>query len=257
MAPMNIMEQNTIDKFGQIIQKDRLTHNQSWKWSSGTSVNSRVRKELLQACQYGFCICRLINWAIAARRKYPSQQILATKNDNKSAYCRGILHFATALQTATQLPEDHLAIITLRLTLGSAPCLFEWGIMSESICDLENELLKCKEWDSLTLHALVQADIPTQEYLDDDIPFAMGRESIVDIPVNLHGYVDIYINDMTGLTINLPKTRNANRLEAAIPLAIEVAARPNDINEPIPQEPMVVQEKLKAEGGLAETKIIL
>jgi hypothetical protein len=43
MAPMNIMEQNTIDKFGQIIPKDRLTDDQSWKWSSGTSVNSRCR----------------------------------------------------------------------------------------------------------------------------------------------------------------------------------------------------------------------
>ena len=85
----------------------------------------------------------------------------------------------------------------------------------------------------------------------------MGKELIVNVPVNPHGYVYVYINDTTGLTINLPKTRNANRLEAAIPLAIEVAARPNDINEPIPQEPMVVQEKLKAEGGLAETKIIL
>ena len=50
MAPMNIMAQNTIDKFGQIIPKDRLTHNQSWKWSSGTSVNSRVQKELFKAC---------------------------------------------------------------------------------------------------------------------------------------------------------------------------------------------------------------
>jgi hypothetical protein len=50
MAPMNIMEKNTIDKFGGIIQKDRLTHDQSWKWSSGTSVNSRIQKELLQAC---------------------------------------------------------------------------------------------------------------------------------------------------------------------------------------------------------------
>jgi hypothetical protein len=49
MAPMNIIEQNTIDKFGRIIQKDRLTHDRSWKWSSGTSVNSRVQKELLQA----------------------------------------------------------------------------------------------------------------------------------------------------------------------------------------------------------------
>jgi hypothetical protein len=86
MAPMNIMEQNLIDEFRRINQKDRPTHDQSWIWSSGTSVNSRVRKELLQACQYGFCIRRLINWEIAARRKYPGQRILATKFNYKSAY---------------------------------------------------------------------------------------------------------------------------------------------------------------------------
>ncbi len=83
----------------------------------------------------------------------------------------------------------------------------------------------------------------------------MERELIVDFTVNPHGYVDIYIDNTTGLTIDLPGTRNANRLEAVIPLAIKVAARPNNVNEPIPQEPMVAQEKLKAEGGLAETKL--
>jgi hypothetical protein len=93
MAPMNIMEQETIDKFGQIIPKDRLTHDQSWRWFFGTSVNSCVQKKLLQACWYGFCIRRLINWTIAARRKYPGQQILATKINYKSAHCQGILHF--------------------------------------------------------------------------------------------------------------------------------------------------------------------
>ncbi len=105
--------------------------------------------------------------------------------------------------------------------------------------------------------ALVQADIPTQEYLDKDAPFAMERELIVDVPVDPRGYADVYIDDTTRLTIDLPGTCNADRLEAAIPLATEVAARPNNINKPIPLEPMVGQEKLKAEGGLAETKIIL
>ncbi len=162
-----------------------------------------------------------------------------------------------ALQTAMQLPEDYLTIITLRLIFGGAPCQFEWGIMSESICDLANKLLKCKDWDPLTLHALVQADILAREYLDKDVPFAMGRELIVDVPVNLPGYPDVYIDDTMGLTIDLPGTRNASRLEAAIPLATEEAARPNNIDEPIPWEPMVAQEQLKAEGGLAETKIIL
>jgi hypothetical protein len=45
MAPMNIMAQNMINELGQVIPKDRLTHIQSWRWSSSTSVNSRVQKE--------------------------------------------------------------------------------------------------------------------------------------------------------------------------------------------------------------------
>jgi hypothetical protein len=129
--------------------------------------------------------------------------------------------------------------------------------MSELICNLANELLKCKEWDPLTLHALLQADILTQEYLDNDATFAMGRELIIDVPVDPCGYADIYIDNTTRLIINLPGTHNADRLEAAIPLAIEVAAWPNNVNKPIPREPLVAQEKLKTEGGLAETKIFL
>jgi hypothetical protein len=121
--------------------------------------------------------------------------------------------------------------------------------MSESICDLANELLKCKELDPLTLHALVQADILTQEYLDDNVLFAMGRELIVNVPVDPCGYADVYIDNTTGLTINIPGTRNANRLEATTPLAIKVAAHPKDINKPIPWEPMVAQDKLKQKGG--------
>ncbi len=40
LTPMNIQKQNTISKLGQIVEKDRLTHNQSFKWSSGTSINN-------------------------------------------------------------------------------------------------------------------------------------------------------------------------------------------------------------------------
>ena len=112
-APMNIMAQNTIDESGQVIPKDQLTHDQSWKWKgSGTSVN-RTRKELLQETRYGFCIWHIVNWVVAARTKYPGQRILASKIDYKSAYRRGILHFKMALKTATQLPDEAIAIITL------------------------------------------------------------------------------------------------------------------------------------------------
>jgi hypothetical protein len=82
---------------------------------------------------------------------------LATKTDYKSAYRRGTLHYSTALRTATQLPEEKTAIITLRETFGGTPCPFEWGVISEPICNLANELLKCDEdWDPSKLHSSVQ-----------------------------------------------------------------------------------------------------
>ncbi len=123
----------------------------------------------------------------------------------------------TALKTASQLPDDGIAIITLRLTFGGAPCPFEWGIISETICDLANELLKCKDWEPADLHASVQKEIPPQLNLDNDVPFCIGRELIVNVPVDSRGYVDVYINDTMGLTVNQPGSKNAEQLEAAIP----------------------------------------
>ena len=199
----------------------------------------------------------MINWVVAARRQYPNQKILATKIDYKSAYCRGTLHPVTALKTTTQLPDEAAAMIMLRLTFRGAPCPYEWGVFSETICNLANELLKCDDWEPADLHALVQEDISSRQSLDKNIPFAAGRELIVDIPVDPRGYADAYIDEMTVLTVDLPGTRNADRMEAAIPLASEVPARPNNMNEPIPREKIVAEDKLKAEGGLSETKIIL
>ena len=78
IAPMNIGWQNTINKQGQIIQKERLTHDESFEWSSGRSVNNRVNLSNFLPCMFGKALHRTINWAIAARRKYPNQRIFAT-----------------------------------------------------------------------------------------------------------------------------------------------------------------------------------
>ena len=53
LAPMNIMTQNTSYEHGRIVEKDRLTHDQSYKWGSGTSVNSTVDKDDLLPCIFG------------------------------------------------------------------------------------------------------------------------------------------------------------------------------------------------------------
>ena len=80
LALLNIINQNTIDEQGNIINKDILTHNQSFVFSgSNSSVNSCLDKSRLSPCIFGWVIKRLVNWIVSARRKYPNKRILATK----------------------------------------------------------------------------------------------------------------------------------------------------------------------------------
>jgi hypothetical protein len=68
---MNIQKQNTIDKHGRIFKKDRLTHDQSFKWADGlgTSVNRRIRKEHLLPCMFWACIRQIV--VMSAQQKTP------------------------------------------------------------------------------------------------------------------------------------------------------------------------------------------
>ena len=93
--------------------------------------------------------------------------------------------------------------------------------------------------------------------LDDDIPLRAGAELIVDIPINLRGLHDVYIDDVILLTVDIPGTDNIARKKSAYLLAINTTARPNHPKEPIPSESMDVQDTLFAEAGLMEIKMIL
>eukprot|EP00957_Ditylum_brightwellii_P007151 543259-Ditylum_brightwellii.AAC.1 len=62
---------------------------------------------------FGHCILQLINWAVAARRAYPTAPILASKIDYKSAYKCQHINKRVAVQTCTQLPDEDLAIMAL------------------------------------------------------------------------------------------------------------------------------------------------
>jgi hypothetical protein len=86
LAPLNIQLQKTINERGEIIPKDRLTHDQSWKWQSETSVNSRLDEEQLMPCYFCQALRRIINWMVAARKQYPKKWILTTKLDVKAAF---------------------------------------------------------------------------------------------------------------------------------------------------------------------------
>jgi hypothetical protein len=162
-----------------------------------------------------------------------------------------------ATQTGTQLIKIGILLMMLWLSFGGKPCPFEWGVISETICDLANAILLSNDWDPSELFAPNQHLVPERELLEPDVPFATGAKLIVKIPVDPRGTHDVYIDNIIGLTVNIPGSNNIARGQAAALLAIDATARPNHPNEPIPRESMDTRDKLKAEAGLSETKIIL
>ena len=88
IAPLNVHKQNTINKCGEIIDKKRLTHNQSMTYDrgSGTSVNGRVLWEELQECRYGYCLLWTIHATACLQQRHPWPRILLAKYNFKSAY---------------------------------------------------------------------------------------------------------------------------------------------------------------------------
>ncbi len=48
----------------------------------------------------------------------------------------------------------------LRLTFGGALCPYEWGIISETICDLATAIIKNDVWDPDDLQAPNQENSP-------------------------------------------------------------------------------------------------
>ena len=200
ISPMNIVKQSTINKFGEIVPKKRLTHNQSMEFQSGTSVNSRAQKDLLQDVMYGSCLLWVIHQIVIYRLRYPNHRILMQKVDFiKSAYRRSYLNAKTAI---TQFVKLNICFIALRLTFGGAPNPNYWSEISETVTDLANALLQCKDQDPTVLHSPLQSKVPRTPGNKDKCPFSKALPLIVDVGSSNMGQCDCYIDDL----INFDKT---------------------------------------------------
>jgi hypothetical protein len=71
------------------------------------------------------------------------------------------------------------------------------------------------------------------------------------------GSADIFIDDIFGFGVDLPKSDNIKRIERACLLAMYALARPNHKDEPIPRHPMASEDKFEAEAGATESKMVL
>ena len=118
IAPLGLVEQETINEHGQIVTKFRMTHDQSFPGPSGHSVNNRVKVDELLPCMFGFTLRCLLRYIVATRKRHPNVPILMGKYDIKSAYRRAHLSPATAAESLTIF--DNKLLMALRMTSGGA-----------------------------------------------------------------------------------------------------------------------------------------
>jgi hypothetical protein len=135
VSPVGMTDQRTIDENGRIVQKWRLTHDQSFSFDSGFSVNARVIEEKLDPCLYGWVLKRLAHAICFYRNKFPGTPILGAKFDLKSAYRRVHAASSTAIQSVVTTQglgaQTDLALVSLRMTFGGKANPSEFSTISE------------------------------------------------------------------------------------------------------------------------------
>jgi hypothetical protein len=103
VSPLGLVQQKTINEKGEATVKWRLTHDQSCKFQSKTSVNSRVREDELANCLYGTALRRFLHAVVKYRLRFPSTPLLLAKFDLKSAYRRAYFSGTSAAKHRNQL----------------------------------------------------------------------------------------------------------------------------------------------------------
>ena len=254
IAPLGVQDQSSLSDDGVRIPKWRMTHDQTFPGeASKLSVNKRVLKEELPKCLYGHALLRMLHFIVDLRYKHPDRRILIGKFDLKAAFRRAHLSPESALESMSTL--DDTLLVSLRLTFGGAPCPPTWSCISESICDLANDLIACPAWNHAEIQSPIQTMIPPPERLPENVPLGKAVKLAVHFPREEIGKTELFIDDYAPIALDVGN--NVDRVACAVPLAIHTVGRQLSPNEPLPRDDLVSLSKLAAEGKMEETKIML
>jgi hypothetical protein len=254
IAPMGLVEQATINERGEIVDKLRVTHDQSFNPVKGTrrSVNDRVHRDLLTPCMFGRALLRHIHQIVALRHRHPTEIILQSKVDWKSAYRR--LHNAAATAVAAMVLVGGFLLIALRLTFGGAPNPSRWSDLSEIACDLSNDLTRNPGWDPSRHLSPHSTKLPAEPLLEPAaVPLATAQPLSVPLPVDDEPKSEVYIDDLFNCFLH----RHLQRGREILPFVLHLLGRPPDAADPIDRDDVLSISKFLAEATPSEVKTIL
>eukprot|EP00957_Ditylum_brightwellii_P034770 2635393-Ditylum_brightwellii.AAC.1 len=108
--PLGVQHQQSTNKMGNVITKDRVSHNLLFL-KDFMAINDRVITDLLEPCHYGHSLHRVCHYIHNMRLFYPTTRILMHKCDIKKAYCR--LHTRGRIAAACITVVQNLAAALL------------------------------------------------------------------------------------------------------------------------------------------------
>jgi hypothetical protein len=246
--------QATINERGEIVDKLRVTHDQSFNPVKGTrrSVNDRVDWALLTPCMFGRALLRHIYQIVALRHRHPTEIILQSKVDWKSAYRR--LHNAPSTAVSAMVIVACFLLAALRLTFGGAPNPSHWSDLSERACDLSNNLAQNSGWDPRRHFSPHSTKLPPPPLSEPpDIPLAIAQPLSAPLPINDASKSEVYIGDLFNCYLHRPLQRGSEILS----FVLQPLCRPPNSSDPIARDDVLSISKFLAEAAPSEVKTIL
>ena len=247
-----IADQSSINELGERIKKNRITHNQSYEFSEGNSVNSRLIRDDLSLLRYRRCLAQITHYTYALYFSNPIKRIVASKIDLKSAYQRAYINGLLAAMLLTMV--GLYTLILLRLPFGGAYCPYMQCIISKLTCNLANTLLKCDFSDLENMNFSNKSFILKLNVSKVPKYLAQALPANVLVDPDLRGKIFYYINDL--ITIDLLSDLQYH-LAYAVVVIIDVFTHPACKEELIMHTYLMSMKKLYAEGSLEEKKTIL
>lgn len=252
VIPIGLAFQKSINEKGEIIDKERLTHDLSFPSASGTSINLRTVDDLLTECVYGQCLRRILHRIHSMRIRFPTTPILLSKYDLDAADRQLHSHPTHAVKAITIV--DKLAYILTRLPFGAAAGPSVYSVVSEMIFELANDLVQEKSWDHTKFTSPHSSKLADPTFSDKTEAFAQAIVLLIDIPFREISY-DGYIDDI--IAIALARADNIRRSQEAVPLCVHGIFRPLHEQEPAKRNDPLSLRKLAGEGTPCEQKVVL
>ena len=206
---------------------------------------------------FGFTLLRIIHQIVNLRKHFPQKIIWIRKEDFKSAYRRVHVTAETAVRTAVRVRVNRIdmILISLRLVFGGASCPSEFCVISDIVTDTINDLLLCKNWDHKKIKSKFVDIIPKAKRLDEKIEFAQAKDITVNIPLEIHGKADSFIDDIITVAVDIGDNRA--RIEAAPCTVLHAIAHNANNNSKVPRNDIISDDKNEAEGEANEIKLVL